>query len=62
MVVRNYPPTGMKVAGDITTSDLNYTFLGLKFLAENGGASYVAGSHFTRNEPQKTQALQPTLL
>jgi hypothetical protein len=51
MVVRNYPPTDLKVAGDITTADSNYPFLGLKLHAENGGASYVAGNHFTGNEP-----------
>jgi hypothetical protein len=51
MVVRNYPPTDLKVAGDITTADLNSPFLGLKFHAENGGASYVAGNHFTGSEP-----------
>jgi hypothetical protein len=56
MVVRNYPSTALKVAGDITTTDSNYTFLELKLHAENGGASYVAGNHFTGNEPQKTQA------
>jgi hypothetical protein len=55
MVVRNYPPTDLKVAGDITIEDLNYTFLGLKLHAENGGASYVAGNHCTGSEPQKTQ-------
>jgi hypothetical protein len=50
-VVRNYPPTALKVAGDITTADSNYPFLGLEFHAENGGASYGAGNHFTGNEP-----------
>ena len=50
MVVRNYTPTDLKVAGDITTADSNYTFLGLELHAENGGASYVAGNHFTGNE------------
>jgi hypothetical protein len=45
MVVRNYPPTAFKVAGDITTADSNYTFLELKLHAGNGGASYVAGNH-----------------
>jgi hypothetical protein len=29
------------VAGDITTADSNYTFLGLELHAENGGASYA---------------------
>jgi hypothetical protein len=62
MVVRNYPPTALKVAEDITTTDSNYTFFGLEFHAENGGASYAAGNHFTGNELQKTQDLQPTLL
>jgi hypothetical protein len=61
-VVRNYPPTDLKVAGDITTADSNYPFLGLELHAENGGASYVVGNHFTGNEPQTTQALQPTPL
>jgi hypothetical protein len=51
MVVRNYPPTDWKVAGDITTADSNYTFLGFKLHAENGGASYGVGKHFTGNEP-----------
>ena len=51
MVVRNYPPTDLKVAGDITTADSNYTFLGLELHTENGGASYVAGNHFTGSEP-----------
>jgi hypothetical protein len=51
MVVRNYPPTDLKVTGDITTEDSNYTLLKLKSHAENGGASYVAGNHFTGNEP-----------
>ena len=51
MVVRNDTPTNLKVAGDITTTDSNYPFLGLKLHAENGGASYVAGNHFTGNEP-----------
>ena len=51
MVVRNYPPTDLKVAGDITTADSNYIFLELKFNAGNGGASSVAGNHFTGNEP-----------
>jgi hypothetical protein len=51
MVVRNYPPTALKVAGDITTTDSNYPFLGFEFHAENGGASYGAGNHFTGNEP-----------
>jgi hypothetical protein len=51
MVVRNYPPTDLKVAGDITTADSNYTFLGLKLHTGNGGASYVVGNHFTGNEP-----------
>jgi hypothetical protein len=50
-VVRNYPPTDLKVAGDITTADSNYTFLKLKLHAETGGASYVVGNHFTGNEP-----------
>ena len=50
MVVRNYPPTGLKVAGDITTTNLNYTFLGLESHVENGGASYGAGNHFAGNE------------
>ena len=54
MVVRNNTPTDFKVAGDITTADSNYPFLGLKLHAENGGASYVAGNHFTGNEPQIT--------
>jgi hypothetical protein len=40
-VVRNYPLTDLKVAGDITTADSNYLFLGLKLHAENGGASYA---------------------
>jgi hypothetical protein len=62
MVVRNYLPTDSTVAEDITTADSNYPFIGLKFHAENGGASYVVGNHFTGNEPQKTQALQPTPL
>jgi len=52
----------LKVAEDITTTDSNYTFLGLQLHAENGGGSYVEGNHFTGNEPQKTQALQPTPL
>jgi hypothetical protein len=51
MVVRNYPSTDLKVAGDITTTDSNYPFLGLKLHAETGGASYGAGNHFTGNEP-----------
>ena len=51
MVVRNYTPTDLKVAGDITTADSNYLFLELKFNAGNGGTSYVAGNHFTGNEP-----------
>jgi hypothetical protein len=51
MVVRNYPPTALKVAGDITSADSNYTFLGLKSHTGNGGASYAAGNHFTGNEP-----------
>jgi hypothetical protein len=51
MVVRNYPATALKVAEDITTTDSNYTFLGLQLHAENGGASYVVGNHFTGNEP-----------
>jgi hypothetical protein len=55
MVVRNYPPTDLKVVGDIATKDSNYTYLKLKFHAGNGGASYVVGNHFTRNELQKTQ-------
>ena len=59
MVVRNYPPTDLMVAGDITTADLNYLFLELKFNAGNGGVSYVAGNHFTGSESQKTQDLQP---
>jgi hypothetical protein len=50
MVVRNYPPTDLKVAGDITTSDSNYPFLGLELHTENGGASYDVGNHFTGNE------------
>ena len=54
MVVRNYPPTDLKVAGDITTANSNYTFLELKLQVENGGASYVVGNHFTGNEPQIT--------
>jgi hypothetical protein len=62
MVVRNYPPTALKVSGDITTTDSNYTFLRLKSHTGNGGASYVAGNHFTGNEAQKTQDLQPTPL
>jgi len=41
MVVRNNTPTDLKVAGDITTTDLNYTVLELKFHAGNGGASYA---------------------
>jgi hypothetical protein len=51
MVVRNYTPTDLKVAGDITTTDSNYPFLGLEFHDANGGASYVVGNHFTGNEP-----------
>ena len=51
MVVRNYPPTDLKVAGDITTTHFKYPFLRLKLHAENSGASYVAGNHFTGNEP-----------
>jgi hypothetical protein len=50
-VVRNYPPTALKVAGDITTANSNYTFLGLELHTENGGVSYVVGNHFTGNEP-----------
>jgi hypothetical protein len=50
-VVRNYPPTALKVAGDITTVNSNYTFLGLKLHTENGDASYGVGNHFTENEP-----------
>jgi hypothetical protein len=50
MVVRNYTPTNLKVAGDITTADSNYTFLGLEFHDANGG-SYVVGNHFTGNVP-----------
>jgi hypothetical protein len=61
-VVRNYSPTDLKVAGDITTADSNYPFLGLELHAENGGSSYGAGNHFTGSEPQKTQDLQPTPL
>ena len=57
-----YTPTDLKVAGDITTADSNYIFLGLKIYAGNGGASYVAGNHFTGSEPQKTRNLQPTPL
>jgi hypothetical protein len=53
MVVRNYPPMALTVAEDITTQDSNYTFLGLKSHAGNGGASYVVDSHFIGNEPQK---------
>jgi hypothetical protein len=37
MVVRNYPPTDLKVAGDITSADLNYPFLGLELHVKNGG-------------------------
>jgi hypothetical protein len=62
MVVRNYPPTDLKVAGDITTADSNYPFRWFELHAGNGGASYVAGNHFTGSEPQKTQDLQPTPL
>ena len=51
MVVRNYPPTDLKVAGDITTADSNYPFLGLEFHDANGGVSYVVGNHLTENEP-----------
>jgi hypothetical protein len=51
MVVRNYPPTDLKVAGDITTADSNYTFLGFELHVGNGSASYVVGNHFTGNEP-----------
>jgi hypothetical protein len=51
MVVRNNTPTDLKVAGDITTADSNYPFLGLKFHVENGGESYVVGNHFTGSEP-----------
>jgi hypothetical protein len=51
MVVRNYPPTALAVAEDITTVDSNYTFLGLKSHTGNGGASYVVGNYFTGNEP-----------
>ena len=51
MVVRNYPPTDLKVAGDITTADSNYPFRELKLHVGNGGASYVVGNHFTGNEP-----------
>jgi hypothetical protein len=28
----------------------------------NGGASYVAGNHFTENEPQKNSAIRITAL
>jgi hypothetical protein len=52
----------LKVAGDITTANSNYTFLGLKLQVGNGGVSYVAGNHLTGSEPQKTQGLQPTPL
>ena len=62
MVVRNYPPTDLKVAGDITTANSNYTFLELKLQVENGGASYVAGNHLTGSKLQKAQGLQPTPL
>jgi uncharacterized Fe-S center protein len=41
MVVRNYLLTDLKVAEDITTADSNYTILGFKLHAENGGASYA---------------------
>ncbi len=51
MVVRNNPPTDLKVAGDITTTDSNYTFLGFELHVGNGAASYDAGNHFTGNEP-----------
>ena len=51
MVLRNSPSTDSEVAGDITDADSNYLFLGLKLHVENGGASYVAGNHFTGNEP-----------
>jgi hypothetical protein len=62
MVVRNYTLTALKVAGDITKKDSNYSFLELKLHAGNGGASYDAGNHFTGNEPQTTQDSQPTPL
>ena len=62
MVVRNNTPTDFKVAGDITTADSNYPFFGLNLHAENGRTSYVAGNHFTGNEPQTTQDSQPTPL
>jgi hypothetical protein len=51
MVARNYPPTDLKVAGNITIADSNYPFLGIKFHDGNGGASYVVGNHFTGSEP-----------
>jgi hypothetical protein len=41
MVVRNYTPTDLKVAGDITTTDSNYLFLGLKLHTKNDGVSYA---------------------
>ena len=41
MVVRNYPPTDLKVAGDITTADSNYPFLGLKIHTETDGLCYA---------------------
>ena len=51
MVVRNYAPTALKVAGDITQTDSNYTFRGFELHVENGGGSYAAGNHFTGSEP-----------
>jgi len=54
MVVRNNTPTDLKVAGDITAADSNYLFLGLELHTGNGGASYVAGNHFTGSELQQT--------
>ena len=51
MVVRNYTPTNLTVAGDITIANSNYPFLGFKLYTENDAASYVAGNHLAGSEP-----------
>ena len=62
MVVRNYTPTDCKVAGDITTADSNYTILGFKLHAENGGASYAQATTSQEVSRKSTELAANTAL
>ncbi len=55
MVVRNYAPTALKVAGDITQTDSNYTFRGFELHVENGMVAEVMPQATTSPEVNRKQ-------